>query len=291
DPFAGFEKAVSMPELPDSPDAPATVALSPVALGPWAVDDKTKLTINLVGGETAIRSSAKQKFELEPNGENNRAWNFVLSGGPAPIPIAALTADDGKLLFRWTEDGIKQAAVAKQLCNCALTLGSKRPVVALRMPENGAPLVVDIEKPGASVKWNIGDLPVAKQLFLEVTRADGFKVFRQEPKGPVNVGDSVVVGTGPSEKSVPLQFKRSTSSTANAVEVRLQTSVKLEGGGEGRPYRRKDLINLQPQTTQDLTRLQRELKKSKDSRPRTEPEQAAREETIRRLSDKSTARN
>jgi hypothetical protein len=148
------------------------------------------------------------------------------------------------------------------------------------------PLAVDIDKAGASVKWNIGDLPLAKQLFVEVTRAEGFKVYRQEPKGPVSAGEQVQVATGPSDKSAPpLIFKLSTSSTANAVEIRMQTSVKLEGGGEARPYRRKDLLNLQQQKGLELTQTTEELASVKKSAPRTDPEKKVKEATITRISN------
>jgi serine/threonine protein kinase len=291
DPFAGFAKAISLPELPDSPDAPSTAALSPMALGPCMANENTKLTIGLLGGDTAIRTS-KQKFELQPKAESTREWNFVLTGGAAPINIATLAVQDGNLMFQWTEDGIKQAAMAKQLCNCALALGEKRQVAALRMAERGPPLTIDIDKSGASVKWNIGDLPLAKQLFVEVTRAEGFKVLRQEPKGPINAGESVQVGTGPSDKSpAALFFKLATSSTANIVEVRMQTSVKLEGVGEARPYRRKDLLNVQQQKGLELTQTTEDLASIKKSAPRTDPEKKVKEATITRLSNELVALN
>jgi hypothetical protein len=189
-------------------------------------------------------------------------------------------------MFQWTEDGIKQAAVAKQLGNCALALGAKRQMVALRVAERGAPLAVDIDKAGASVKWNIGDLPLAKQVFVEVTRAEGFKVYRQEPKGPVSAGDQVQVATGPSDKSAPpLILKLSTSSTANAVEIKVQTSVKLEGGGEARPYRRKDLLVMQQQKGQELTQMTDELATVKRSNPQRDPEKKVKEATITRMSN------
>jgi hypothetical protein len=126
-------------------------------------------------------------------------------------------------------------------------------------------------------------LPVAKQVFVEVTRAEGFKVFRQEPKGLVNAGDPILLGTGPTEKSTPLQFKLNTSSTANAVEVRMQTSVKLQGGGEARPYRRRDLVAMQPQSVQELNRIKTELDTTKAKRPTLQAEKDAQTAAVTRL--------
>jgi serine/threonine protein kinase len=283
DPFAGFAKTVSLPELPDSPDAPATMAIAPVELGPCMADDKMKLNISLLGGDTAIRTS-RQKFELQPKPDNERSWDIVLTGGAAPANVAALDVENNKLMFHWTEEGAKQSAVAKQLCNCALALGAKKQIAALREPVIGQPLVIDIEKPNTTGKWNVGNLPLAKQVFLEITKTDGFKRIRTEPKTPPNVGEPIVVATGSSEKSTPLQFNMTTSATATTIDVRVQPKVKLEGWNDARPYRRKDLVNLQQETGQPLSKLQGELRKVKDSRPPPGPQENAKEATIERLS-------
>jgi hypothetical protein len=117
-----------------------------------------------------------------------------------------------------TDEALKQAPVAKQLCNCTLkfTAAQTQHVLALRQPALGAPVVVDIEKPG-STKWNIGDLPIGKQVFLEVTRVEGLKDSMIEPK-QVASGDLLTVWLGESNKSLPLGIKLDTSSTARDVE-------------------------------------------------------------------------
>jgi hypothetical protein len=177
------------------------------------------------------------------------------------------------------------------LINCALALGDSKQTIALRTPQKGQPLVFDIEKPSAAVKWSLNSLPLAKQIFLEVTRTEGFPKLRQEPKGPTNVGDTVTIATGPAEKSIPLFIKLSTSSAAGAVDVRSQVAVKVESAGETRPYRRKDLTAMQLQYQQELVRLRSELRKAKDSRPRVDAEKEAREATITRLANEETALN
>ena len=95
-------------------DGPATAALRPIALGPCTVDDKTKLTIGLLGGETAVRSSSKQKFELTPSGEGNRAWRFLLSGGAAPDGVQqtseTVEGRDAERVERWVEELVARHA-------------------------------------------------------------------------------------------------------------------------------------------------------------------------------------
>src|SRR4029453_13565732 len=121
--------------------------------------------------------------------------------------------------------------IARQLCNCALdlTTGASHFITALRTPIHGDPLKVEIDKASPAVRWNIGALPMAKQMFIEVTRTEGIKANRQEPKGPVGVGETLTVGTGKDDKAVALFLKLATSSTARTVDVKLQPQVKLEG--------------------------------------------------------------
>jgi hypothetical protein len=175
--------------------------------------------------------------------------------------------------------------------NCALGLGKSKQTVALRTPVKGQPLVIDIDKPSAAVKWTIGNLPPQKQIFIEVTNTEGFKKQRQDPKSATNAGELLTIGTGPTDKSIPLTFKLTTSSAAATIDVRSQVSVKIEGWNDSRPYRRKDLIAMQAQQQLDLNRLRGELRKAKDSRPQRDEEKEARDATIRRLAADETSLN
>jgi serine/threonine-protein kinase len=289
DPFPGLAKSILLPPVPDL-DPSLRVPLKPVSLGRCDVDGDTPISIGLLGGDTAIRAS-RQRFELLPRPTHPHEWDIHLAGNGEPVNIAAVSLKNDELLFQWTEDAATQALIARQLMNCALTIGNSKQIVALRTPQKGQPLVIDIEKPSATVKWSIPNLPLAKQIFLEVTRTEGFPKLRQEPKGPTTVGDTVTIGTGPSDRSIPLFFKLNTSSAAAAIDVRSQVVVKAESSGDPRPYRRKDLTATQLQFQQELVRLRGELRKAKDSRPRADAEKEAREATITRLANEETAVN
>jgi len=265
-PFQGFSKAVSLPELPETAAQPAPDGLSPAPLGPSVLDEKAALSVNLLSNDSPVRGS-RQKFELAPKAGDNRQWDVLLGGGGMTTTIATLNVKDGKLNFQWTEDALKQAPVARHLSNCALelTADKSRHVVALRTAVQGPPLVVDIEKQGVGVKWNIADLPIAKQLQIEITSTEGFKRLKQEPKDAVSAGEQITVWTGPSDKSIPLGLKLATTANARGVEIKLQPQVKLEGE-EPRPYRRKEFLSLQQQAAEELPLLEAELKRAKDSR-------------------------
>jgi serine/threonine protein kinase len=284
DPFKGFAKAVTLPELPDAGDSAAT-ALKPVGLGPCVVEGDTPPSIALIGGDSAIRAT-RQKFELQPQAMNPHGWEVKLTGMGEPSTIATLVAEDGELRFCWTEEAVKQAAIAKQLLNCALVLGKSKQVAALRTPLMVQPLSIDIDKPASAVKWSLRDLPIAKQIYLEVTRTDGFNRVKQEPKGAVNVSVPITIYTGPSDKSAPLIFKLNTSSTANAIDVKVQTTVKLEGAGDQpRPYRRKDLTAMQPLLAQELSQRKKEYDTTKAKRPTLQADKELQEAMVIRMAN------
>jgi serine/threonine protein kinase len=268
-PFQGFAKAVSLPELPETAGQPAPNALSSVAMGPLGIDDKAALAVNLLTNDAPVRGSQK-KFELAPKAGGNREWDVLLGAGGMNANVAALSVKDGKLMFQWTDEAIKQAALASHLSNCALELTSdkSRHVVALRTAVQGQPLIVDIEKPNIGVKWNIADVPIPKQLQIEITSLEGMKQAKQEPKDAIAAGEQFTVWTGPTEKSQPLGLKLTTSATARSVEIKLQPQTKLEGE-DPKLYRRKELVTLQQQTAQHLPLLEAEIKRIKDSRGST----------------------
>jgi serine/threonine protein kinase len=288
-PFKGIPKWISLPPLPDV-ESPTAASLKPVSFGRCDLDADSSASLALLGGDTAIRAT-RQKFELVPREMSSREWDIQLTGANDAATVAALSVKNGELLFQWTEEAATQTLVARHLMNCALALGKSKQTLAFRIPQKAQPLVIDIEKPSASVKWTVNNLPLAKQIFLEVTRTEGFPKLRQDPKGPTTVGDTVTIGTGPAEKSIPLLFKLNTASAAAAIDVRSQFAVKVESSGDARPYRRKDLTAAQLQYQQELARLRSELRKAKDSRPRADAEKEAREATITRLANEETALN
>jgi hypothetical protein len=193
-------------------------------------------------------------------------------------------------MFQWTDEALMHAPLASHLSNCALelTTDKSRHMVALRTPVQGQPLVVDIEKPNIGVKWNIADVPIPKQLQIEITSVEGSKHSKVE-QNAATAGEPLLVWMGPTEKSMPLGLKLTTSANARGVEIKLQPQVKL-GGEEPRLYRRKELLSLQQQTVDELPMLEDQLKKAKDSRSYSKNQNLAklekmgREELLKRMS-------
>jgi hypothetical protein len=282
EPFKDFEVAVDLPQLPEMAGQSPGDALTAIALGPCKVAENAPLLVILHGGETAIRTP-RQKFELQgkPGG---RAWDVLMSAGSPPAVVATLAVEQQKLMFQWTGEALKQAATAQQLANCALELTSEKHqhLVALRLPVLGEPLTVEIDKAGANAKWLMGNLPAAKSTFLEVTRAEGFKPAKLEPKEPINPGTSaiILVWLGPKDKPPPLALKLTSTANARGVTVNMQPQVKLEGLGDLQPYRRKEIVNLQPRAAQQLQMDMAALTKAKNDRPSKDPVKAAMEKPL-----------
>jgi hypothetical protein len=277
EPFKGFAKAVLLPELPETAGGqPMTGALDPLPLGTCKLDEQTALAIVLHVGDTPVRGS-KQKFDLQPKAGTAREWDVTLSGAGTPAVIANLSVKDNNLQFQWTDEAVKQAPAARQLCNCALdlTAGAAQHNVALRTPELGAPLVVEIDKANPGVKWPLADVPAPKQVYIQVTRVEEIRKYRQDPKLPVSIGDSLQIWAGEDEKSLPLGLNLVSSTTARGVEIKLQPQVKFESGQKSSLYRRKDIVAMQTQVAQELPLMQQQLEQAKRDRPSTNPAKAA----------------
>jgi hypothetical protein len=281
EPFQGLAAAVSLPALTDGSGQAASDPPAAVVLGKYKPAEGVPLTASLLGGESAVRGT-KHKFELQARAGQPQVWEILLTGAGQPITVATLTGAADSVSFQWTEEAVKQAAVAKQLCNCTveLTAGGAKHALGLRTPVMGSPLIVDVEKP-VSTKLTIGDLPIGKQVFVEVTRVEGIKDTQVEPK-QVATGEEIWVWLGDAPKSFPLAAKLATSSNARDVEIKQQAYVKLDEQ-EPQIYRRKDLLALHQASLQQFDFISMELKKKKDSRPRQEIERQLRDQIVEGL--------
>jgi hypothetical protein len=248
-------------------------------LGPCKLAEGSPLAAELLGGDAAVRG-AKHKLELQPQPGQVHAWNVNITGVGEPATVASLMAAAGSLLFQWTEEGAKQASVAKQLCNCTirLTAGSATHSLALRPTVIGSPIVVEIEKP-STARWSLGDLPPGKQIVVEVTRVEGLKEATVEPQ-QVIAGDALFVWFSDGPKSAPsLGVKLDTSANARDVEIKQQSYIKLEEQ-DPRPYRRKELQTQHAMLMQKLDFIGPELTLTKNSRPTRDVEKLLKEQKI-----------
>ena len=230
-PFAGFAKAVSLPKLEPGPMDPPSDPLAPLALGPCVVDEKAIVIAQLKGGEGAIRGS-RQKFELAAaqDGTALRDWEISLASGAAKAIVALLSVKDDQLTFQWTPEAAKEPGSAL-LCNCGLKLsaGPDQHEVALREPIVGEPLVVNLERIGSSVKWNIDLLPDPKKIFIEVARLDGeFLEHKFKQRQTLEGSDRTELWTGSAEDSMPLGLRIDSSVAAQAIQIKASPQYQLK---------------------------------------------------------------
>jgi hypothetical protein len=252
DPFQGFAKAIALPPLPEGMAQPAAETLAPLTLGPCQAPADAIVLAKLKGGETATRGG-KQKFELQPKDATaSLDWEFQLTGGDAPLVIATLAAKEGSLVFQWTDGGVKHAALARQLCNCALDLvaGNGKHLVALRQPVSGQPLAIDFERT-ASVKWTIENLPDPKSIQIEVTKVEGLPQHKLRPESTIPVGDDFELLTGPKDEPTILILK--ISPVPQARNIQLTAVPRMQG--QARRFNKKEVTDLKKQVSQEVATI------------------------------------
>jgi serine/threonine protein kinase len=272
-PFEGFVKAVSLPDLLIANEPTPMHVHAPLVLGPCTIEDSATLLVKLLGGASAVRAPREQPFTLQAQNGSNRDWTITLADTDEPTIVARLRLDQDILYFLWNEQAVSKAAIARQLCNCALHLkvGSHEHIVALRTSMSGSPWTVDLEdRASSTLKWNIGDLPAARRLMIEVMNFEGCEHFRLQPKQPVSVGETITLSCAPNNNSSPLVLKLATSSTSRGITISLTPLVKLEGSRE-KLYRRSDLLELQRQATNALDRFRNEMDLVKNEPPHPDP--------------------
>ena len=268
-PFQGFAKAVALPELPQTANDQNTQVLEPFTLGSCKIDEKTQLTAAIKGGSTIFRGG-RQTFTLQPvEGSATREWEFQFKNGDVTAVIARLNATGEKLDFQWTEEGVKQAATARLLCNCAveLSVAGFQHTFNLRQPANGPPLAISIEKGGGTGRWVFDHVPDIKQVFIEATRFDGLRRHVVEPPEPVNPGGDLTVWTGPKDDALFLGLKFDSSTMAKGVKMSVAVLVKSEGIERPLTYNKKEVANRIAQMNQERTVLSSQLQEASKPPP------------------------
>jgi hypothetical protein len=179
-PFRALPPSVTLPEI-GQPDA------SPTILGTILLPEGTRCSVQVRGGEKAIRGNQAFTLRNAEQGAADREWEILLRDGDSLTKLAHLALDSaGRLGFRW-EAAAASAETAAHLANCALVLdlpGNPPHVIRLRQAVQSEPLVVDLERttsPRSNLR--IDSLPDPTSTFLEVVAVGGTD-FEAKP-GPV----------------------------------------------------------------------------------------------------------
>jgi hypothetical protein len=253
-----------LPELPQTASEPTTQALEPITLGPCKVDDKAQVTARLKGGGTVIRGG-KQAFDLQPVGEEKpREWEFKFTSGESATVIAALSAKNEKLDFQWTEEGVKQAATARLLCNCAVELSASgaQHTFSLRQAVNGPPLPISIDKGGGTARWVFDNVPDIKHVFIEATRFDGLRRRTVDVPEPVSPGEDLTVWTGPRDDQQFLGLKFESATMAKGVRMTASVEIRSEANDRSVAYNKKEMTRFHDQLNQERNLLNRKLQEA-----------------------------
>ncbi len=246
--FPGLPLATSLPKLEPAMTDPPPAALAPLVIGPCPPD----ATAQLKGGEHAMRG-AKTKFLLTEGKDEQSLgkWDVVMTGAQAPFTIAQFSIQNEQLAFQWMPEGARHE-YSPFLSNCKLVLsaGADQHELALREPLKGESLLVDLEKPGATVKWNLDFLPDPRKLVVEVARlGEAFPAHNFNPSQSMeDLPDETLVWMGADPENALLGIKFESSQTPKFVQVK--GTGLLKQGGSAKPILSRTLQSIEKEIDQ-----------------------------------------
>jgi eukaryotic-like serine/threonine-protein kinase len=251
DSFQGLPTAIDLPKLTPGMTDPPAEALVSLVIGPCTPD----ATAQLKGGQSALRGG-KATFELREGKDDQSLgkWDVVMTIAQAPLTIAQLSVQNKQLAFQWTADGAKHES-SPYLGNCKLVLsaGTDQHEISLRKPMEGESLLVDFEKPGATVKWTVEHLPDPRKIVVEISRlGEAFPAHKFDP-GPTMAGNSAdtLVWTGADPENASLGIKFESSQTPKYVQIK--ATAQLKQGGSPKVLLPRTLKSIEKEI--DQTRL------------------------------------
>jgi serine/threonine protein kinase len=254
-PFEGMAKLVTLPPL-EAKGKPLADATMPFLLGSLKLPPKLLCLINLKGGDNAISTNAKQKFVLEAGnkGTSERDWDIklVTEGTSAPVVVARLAIQDDQLNFQWTDEAKKQLPSAPYLCNCVLTMnaGSGHHQMALRQPQSGEPMKVDLDKT-MSAKYTIEYPPNPKQIVIQLGPPEGkIPKFKFEKPELTAKKDTTVFMLGPADDVMLLHFRLDCAMPARLLTIGAKPGYQIHGMTQPKPWVKTVLTQIGPATEQ-----------------------------------------
>jgi serine/threonine-protein kinase len=237
--FPGLPRATTLPKLTPMMTDPPAEALATLLIGPCPPD----ATAQLKGGEHAMRVGGTRFVLAEgKDDESLGKWNVIMTGAQAPLTIAQFSIQNKQLAFQWTPDGARHE-YAPFLGNCKLVLsaGPDQHELALREPLKGESLLVDLEKPGATVKWNLDFLPHPKKLVVEISRlGEAFPAHKFDPSTTMEgLSADTLVWTGADPENALLGIKFESWQSPKFVQVK--ATAQLRSGGKAEPLIKRKL--------------------------------------------------
>ncbi|TVS19902.1 MAG: hypothetical protein EA424_06695 [Planctomycetaceae bacterium] len=200
DPPEMVEPAVEPMEsepAPDTPDGlnpfenlPSSVTLPPITSGETTsavfgtvqLPDNEPCTIQLRGGNRAVRGSPSFTLRAADAETPERQWVVMLQNGDQQTDIARLTIDAShQFVFRWEASAEAEEVVA-HLANCGLSIAAagQTHVLQLRQPMQTEPLVIDLERSTPRADMRIDALPDPAITYLHIVGV-GRAAFQAEP--------------------------------------------------------------------------------------------------------------
>jgi hypothetical protein len=246
--FKSLPTAVSLPKLEPGMTDPSPNALASLVIG-HCLPGATAL---LKGGGNAIRDDNTMFQLMEVKDEQlSGKWDVVMTVSQTPLTIAQFSVQNEQLTFQWTPKGAMHES-ASYLSNCKLVLsaGTDQHEISLRKPLNGKSLLVDLEKPGSTVKWTVEHLPDPRKVVVEISRlGEAFPAHKFDPSPAMEgISDESLIWIGTDPENVVLGIKFESSQTAKAVQVK--ATAQFKQGSSTKPLLPRTLKSIQNEIDQ-----------------------------------------
>lgn len=248
-PFLGLAKEVSLPALEDKGKS-VTTATQPIVLGSVKLPASALCLINIRGGDDAISTNARQRFELASanGGTAQREWevHVATQGNSARLMVARLGLQNDELTFQWTDEATRQLSSAPYFCNCILSLTSGKYThqLALRQPLRMEPMLVDFEKP-MSARCRLEYPPSTARIVVQLEPPEGrFPKYKFDKPELAARNDNTVLMVGDSWEVMVLQFKLVAGLTGKSLKLDSQPQYKIHGMAKPEKYNKAALPRL-----------------------------------------------
>jgi serine/threonine protein kinase len=202
DPLKGLLGAIELPECSKTQTGDDATPLPPVSLGKVLLDAKSKLKIELFGGDRVGKGGDKYTLQEDPTAVGGQAWNISRDSHAKSLSVARLKLKDGDLNFDWNQSITPALANPLRNCGVAISVGEqsnseKEKFVQFRIPKSAEPLVLDLDKGSHSVQVRLENLPDISKLLLVIQPLN--------PPFPTSAINPEVL-RAPTRKSVEISF-------------------------------------------------------------------------------------
>ena len=242
----------------------------PIALATLALEPDSSVGLELLGGETAMKSSRKLVMESEAGG---RSWSIRMPESATLPDVGKITLDGETLNFEWAEGAT--ATQVNCLLNCGLdvTVDYQTRFLPLAAPEEIEPLAVELTRGSFRANLPAARLPDPSILRLQITSLEGaFPKHSFKPADTISANEELNVLL--SKAGLP-QFGFNIKLTAKGriASVLAKAVCQLTGQPEPRQFIAKEAAAARRAAMNTHRQMQAQVNMIRDKKQRETAEQ------------------